>query len=179
MNRLLSEIPYIEGDRLILKEVKDGDSDSLLELVRNPKVYKYLPSGLFERKYDDIHCVIDKLYDMNTRESIILGIFYNGEFCGLMELYGYNEITHKISVGYRLSERFWGQGIATEALKSVTSYLFDKTDIEIITASTMIGNHASEKVLHKNYFFLIAENVNENWGYKHFTVTNKWIRHRI
>lgn len=82
----------------------------------DPEVYRYLPTFLFKKKYPDVGRVIERLYDECFRESIILGVFKDDAFCGLAEMYGYREAIHKISVGYRLLERCWGQGIASATL---------------------------------------------------------------
>ena len=176
MKKLFSEIPKIQGERIVLREITQTDSAALKQLTDDPDVYRYLPTFLFEMKYDDKSYVIEHLYDECFRESIILGIFMNDEFCGIAEMYGCREEIHKISVGYRLLKRFWGQGIATEALSLMVNYLYNETDIEIITASTMIENSASAAVLKKNGFDLVVHAVPEDWGYDEPTITDKWIR---
>ena len=176
MKKPFSEIPYLRGERVILRAISQNDAAALKELTEEAAVYTYLPTFLFEKKYDDISYVISHLYDECFKESIILGIYLNEEFCGLAEMYGYREEIHKISVGYRIMERYWGKGIATEALGLMTAYLYNETDIEIITASTMIENHASARVLEKNGFELVAHAVPEDWGYESPTITDKWIR---
>ena len=176
MKKLFSEIPRLKSERLILRQIEDRDADSLLKLVRNPRVYRYLPTFLFEKKYEDIYRVIGGLYRECFKESIILGIFMEDDFCGLAEMYGYKENIHKISVGYRLIESCWGKGIATEALKSMTDYIYKETDTEIITASTMVENRASANVLRKNGFAMVSSGVGEDWGYDHPTITDKWIK---
>ena len=98
----------------------------------------------------------------------------NGKFCGLAEMYGYREEYHKISVGYRLSEHFWGKGIATEALSLMVSYLYSETDIEIITASTMVDNKASAHVLEKNGFTSTNRIHKEDWGHAESTNAYRW-----
>ena len=55
-------------------------------------------------------------------------------------------------------------------------YLYDETDIEIITASTMVENRASARVLEKNGFDLVISGADEDWGYEGPTPTDKWIR---
>ncbi len=175
MKKLFSEIPYIRGERIVLREITQSDAGALKQLTDDPDVYRYLPTFLFETKYDDISYVIGHLYDEAFEESIILGIFMNDEFCGIAEMYGYREEIHKISVGYRLLKRFWGQGIATEALGLMINYLYNETDIEIITASTMIENAASAAVLKKNGFDLVVHAVPEDWGYDEPTIADKWI----
>lgn len=174
--KLFSEIPYLKGKRLTLKRLTPADQSGLQELVDSPRVYRYLPTFLFEQKYPDTRYVIDHLYDECWKESIILGVFMENEFCGLAEMYGYRDPIHKISVGYRLLERYWGKGIAGEALEMMIDYLYKETDIEIITASTMIENQASANVLKKNGFQMVVHAVDEDWGYDKPTVTDKWIR---
>lgn len=160
----------------MLQKLLPEHAGGLRELVESPNVYRYLPTFLYERKYDDISRVIDGLYRECWKESIILGVFLDGEFCGLAEMYGHRDPIHKISVGYRLLERWWGKGIATEALGGMIHYLYTQTDIEIITASTMVENLASANVLRKNGFEPVVHAVNEDWGYPTPTVTDKWIR---
>ena len=176
MKKLFSEIPHIRSERIELRKLVPADAPALSELVNSPNVYRFLPTFLFEKKYPDVNEVIRRLYDECFRESIILGIFENGSFCGLAEFYGYRDEIHKISVGYRLLESRWGRGVASEALKLMVDYLYGETDIEIITASTMIENAASARVLTKNGFDLVVHAVGEDWGYDEPTVSDKWIR---
>ena len=174
--KLFSEIPDLQGKRLRLGRLTPEHADGLQELVNSENVYRYLPTFLFEKQYLDVRDVIDRLYDECWKESIILGIFLNGGFCGLAEMYGYRDPIHKISVGYRLLERCWGKGIATEALGIMIDYLYNETDIEIITASTMIENRASARVLNRNGFDLVVHAVPEDWGYEEPVTADKWIR---
>ena len=176
MKKLFSEIPYLQNERIILRELVDADADCLTELVNNPNVYRFLPTFLFEKQYEDMHEMIRRLYDECWKESIILGVFTGEGFCGLAEMYGYRAPIHKVSVGYRLLERCWGHGIATQALGLMIDYLYGETDIEIITASTMVENHASARVLEKNGFSLVIHAAGEDWGYPVLTSTDKWIR---
>ena len=174
--KLFSEIPYLQGKRIILKALTADDAAALQELVDDDEVYRYLPTFLFEKQYDDVRTVIERLYDECIKESLILGIYCSDAFRGLAEMYGYKDSIHKVSVGYRLLRRFWGQGIASETLGLMIDYLFGETDIEIITASTMVENKASAAVLTKNDFMLVVHAANEDWGYEQPTVTDKWIR---
>jgi ribosomal-protein-alanine N-acetyltransferase len=58
----------------------------------------------------------------------------------------------------------------------MVDYLFAKTDIEIITASTMVENRASARVLEKNGFTRTSRGVPEDWGYAEPTLADKWFR---
>ena len=174
--KLFSEIPYIHEGRITLRALTQDDSEALQEFVDNKNVYRYLPTFLFEKKYDDVHYVIDHLYDECFKESIILGVFVDEDFCGLAEFYGYKDDIHKISVGYRSQEKYWGKGIATEVLRLMVKYLYEETDIEIITASVMVENKASSAAAMKNGFDLVIHGADEDWGYDEPVKVDKFIR---
>ena len=177
MKKLFTEIPYIKGERLEIKQITQNDAGALKELVSSDAVYKLTPTFLFEKKYEDVSYVIDHLYDECFKESIILGIYLSEEFCGLVELYGYKDSIHKVSIGCRLLERYWGMGIATEAVGMLVDYLYNETDIEIIAASTLPANKGSAAVLKKLGFDLVVHNSDEDWGYDKPLPTDKWIRY--
>lgn len=166
----------MEGFGIVLRKLTEADAEGLQELVDNKKVYRYLPTFLFEKKYPDVKQVIARLYDECFEEAIILGVFEDNDFCGLAEFYGYKAPIHKVSVGYRLSDRCWGRGIATKMLALMVDYIYTRTDIEIITASTMLENRASARVLEKNGFSLVVHASPEDWGYEEPTPADKWIR---
>ena len=176
MKKLFSEIPCLRGERVTLRPLTGSDADALRELTEDEEVYRYLPTFLFEQRYEDKKDVIDRLYGEELKESLILGVFMEEEFCGLAEIYGCRAALRKVSVGYRLPKRCWGKGIATETLGILVRYLLEETDIRIITASTMVENHASANVLKKNGFRHLTYTVLENWGYAKPVLTEKWIR---
>lgn len=181
--KLFDEIPHLEDDWIALTRLERTDIDALRELVENDDVYRYLPTYLFEKSCADLGEMIRQLYGecFTAKESLILGIHLKnpddgslGELCGLAEFYGYKDHLHKISIGYRLLERYWGRGIATKTVALMVSYLYTQTDIEIITASTMIENTASARVLEKNGFIRTARAVDEDWGFDEPTKADKW-----
>ena len=178
--KLFDEIPYLEGERIILRKIEDGDSDDLRNMTLNPNVYRYLPTFLFEKQCDDVHKTIADLYGelFASKDSLILGICMKstGRFCGIAEFYGYKESLQKTCIGYRLDEPWWGKEIASETVGLMVDYLYSATDTEIITASTMIENKASARVLEKNGFIMTAAAVPEDWGYSEPTIADKWFR---
>ena len=174
--KLFSEIPHLGCGRVMLHKVTLEDKDALAGMTAESAVYRYLPDVLFEQQHDDTEYLIRYLYDECLKESLILGIYTEGVFCGLAEFYGFRDEIRKISVGYRLREAFWGRGIATEALGLMVEYLYGRTDTEQITASTMTENRASARVLEKNGFELLVRGAPEDWGYESPTPADKWIR---
>lgn len=174
--KLFHTIPRLEGSRLLLRQITASDAADLSRFAHSPAVYRLLPTFLYEQKSPDIDRVIDGLYTECIRQSLILGVFLraDGRFCGLAEWYGYREAIHKVSIGYRFLEECWGRGIASETVGLMIDCLLDQTDIKIVTASTMLENKASGRVLAKNGFSLIQAGIDEDWGYEGPTPTDKW-----
>lgn len=176
--KLFSSVPYIEGANIVLDRVVDSDADALRDLIDNPQVQRCLPTYLFEKKRDDVHETIRLLYgDLFTnKESLILAIRMkdSGELAGLAEFYGLRDELHKVSVGYRLRECYWGRGLATEAAGLMVGYLYGHTDIEIVTASVMVDNPGSARVLEKCGFIRTARSVEEDWGFEEPAIVDKF-----
>lgn len=175
MIKLFPVPPVLTGRALTLRPLTLSDAEPLERLTQQEAVYRYLPTFLFEKKYEAQE-VIRRLYQEGLKESLILGIIREDCFCGLAEIYGYKSHVRKASVGYRLLMEQWGKGIATEALGLMIQELLLNRGIEIITASTMVENLASAHVLEKNGFVQVIHAVDEDWGFPTPTSVDKWIR---
>ena len=173
--KLFTEIPYLKGERIVLRKITQEDAKPLKKLADSEAVNLYLPTFLFEQKYADIHTVIDRMYTEGMQKSIHLAIDWNGQFCGIAEFYGYKEKRHLVYVGNRLLEEYWGKGISSETLSLMVDYLFGETDIEIIAASVMHDNKVSASVLRKHGFTLAASGLPEDWGYDEPVLEDRWI----
>ena len=175
MKSLFPDIPQLESRLLCLRPLRLSDADDLRKLTAQAEVYRWLPTFLFEKRYEAEEA-IRRMYDECLEESLIYGVFREDVFCGLAEIYGCRPWIHKVSIGYRLRKEAWGQGIASEALRLLLEELLEHRQVEIITGSTMVENHASAHVLMKNGFTLVNHDVEEDWGYPAPTRTDKWVR---
>jgi [ribosomal protein S5]-alanine N-acetyltransferase len=59
-----------------------------------------------------------------------------------------------VELGYWVAEPFWGAGIATEAVRLMTEYVFQTFLVNRIVASVFEYNKTSMRVLEKNGYFL-------------------------
>jgi [ribosomal protein S5]-alanine N-acetyltransferase len=59
-------------------------------------------------------------------------------------------------IGFFVSENFWGKGIATRAIKAITSYAFIEFDIVRVYAESFSDNTGSRRALEKAGFRLEA-----------------------
>ena len=182
MKKIFDEIPYITGSTVILKKLEPSDAEALDVMRHSRKTYKYLPTFLFENKYEDIDYTIKMIYDecFKNKESVIMGVYAKEDmrFCGLTEFYGWDDDQQKISVGGRIYEKEWGNGFGSEALEIMLDYLFHETDIEVVTASSMVENDPSAAALIKNGFIMTDKDVEEDWGFAEKTLEKKWVRYK-
>ena len=76
MVKLFSDIPCLQSERITVRKLTPQDADGLRELTDCAEVYRFLPTFLFEKKYDDAQYVISKLYsDECLKTSLIPGFF--------------------------------------------------------------------------------------------------------
>lgn len=66
---------------------------------------------------------------------------------------GKDELRTNMELAFWIGEPFWGKGIATEAVKIYTKYIFEKFDIERIFAQVYDFNGQSMNVLEKAGYF--------------------------
>jgi len=84
-----------------------------------------------------------------VEESFVIEI--NREFAGIIEIHdlNYDFSKHKARISYWLNKKFRGQGITTEALKTLTDYAFKKYKLKRIEGICRTFNKASARVLEK------------------------------
>ena len=145
----------LETDRLIHRELKSSDAEAFFAMDHNPKVHQYLwnkPVQKIEETIEVITFVRQQYVDNGIgRFAIILK--QTNEFIGWAGLkYNTEEVNHKINfydIGYRLDEKFWGKGYASEASFAWLKYAFETMNIKTIEAAAHAENVASNRILQK------------------------------
>ncbi|WP_428225228.1 GNAT family N-acetyltransferase [Flavobacterium sp.] len=154
----------LETPRLLLRPFELKDAEELFELDKNPNVHKYL----WQTPVTDIN-EIYKVIEMVQKQYKERGI---GRFSTLLketgELIGWTGIkfvndhiengnTNFYDYGYRLNEKFWGKGYASEATEAWIKYAFNTMEIKTLHAYTHFENQASNHILKKTGFNFMEE----------------------
>ena len=103
MKKLFDEIPYVEGEHVILRQLTENDRESLLEMSQSNIIYRYEPTYLLEQQYTDMDQLLHDLYGeyFEKKQNLFLGIFLKNnpsELCGLAEFYDYRDHLHMVSI---------------------------------------------------------------------------------
>lgn len=149
------QFPHIVAEEITLRKIVVSDLDSLFEIYSNEKLFQYSPVNLKKNKDTVANMIGHFERDFNKRKEIFLGICLNSEpnnIVGVAEIFDYSHDVNMITIGYRLSDRFWGKGIATKTVKVMTEYLFNDIGINRIQAFVMPENIKSQNVLQRNSF---------------------------
>ena len=137
-----------------LREYTKADAERLIRLANNKNVSKYLtPLFPFPYTKKDAHWWLET--GRNLNDAINRVIEYNGEFVGGIGINpqkGWK--SHIAEIGYWIGEEYWGNGIATDALKQMTKLALSTKKYQKLFAPVLGPNKASMRVLEKNNYQL-------------------------
>ena len=159
----------LETNRLLFRPLDLSDADALFAMDNNPEVHKYLwqqPALTIDESIKVIEYV-QMQYERNKIGRFATIIKDTGEFIGWTGIkfvhdHIENGNTNFYDFGYRLDEKFWGKGYATEASTTWLEYGFNKMNIDIMNAYTHSKNGASNHILQKVGMNLIEDYLNKD-----------------
>lgn len=154
-------------ERLMLRLFKETDGEDLYEYLSDPEVVRYEPYKPFSKE------AAFKEAERRAGSSEFLAVcLKNGKMIG--NVYFSTGEFDTGEVGFVFNKRYWGQGYACEAVKTVMSYAFDALKVRRITASCDPLNERSwhllervgmrrEGTLIQNVYFFIDGEGNPIW----------------
>ena len=135
--------------RFVIRNFESDEEEIYLSLFNDTQVLLHIPKR--SRKENSI-IFRSALNDYKLGKTLgRWGLFSNGdnEFIGLCLLRAYNNEAAKVELGYVLSRKYWGKGIAAEVAHIMIAYGFTRTCANEIVAITTPENIASQRVLEK------------------------------
>lgn len=175
-----------ETDRLILKILEPTEAEAVLRFYLNNK-------ELFEKSeprrqpnfYTVQHqqAILTAEYNMAIRGTLLrFWVFLKGEPSGvpgareqLIGTVSFRNIERMYRqsclLGYKLDEKHWGQGYATEAIREGIRIVFDELELHRITAQVMPDNLRSIRLMERLGF------VNEGIERKCLFINDGWQDH--
>ena len=148
-----------EGVCPMFKYIIDNDVElQLLDLYHADEIFKSIDSSRDHlREY--LPWVDSTISISNTREFIQgskkqyaanngfdTGIWYKGEFAGIIGFHSINRNIKSISIGYWLNEGFVGKGIMTRACSVLTDYAFNILNFNRVEIQCAIDNLKSRAI---------------------------------
>lgn len=149
------------SERLGYRRLRTSDFDDYLRLDSNFEVRAFFPKGTLdaEKVKQKIQKNITFFEEHNFGEFIAIDLS-NNEFVGRC---GFGKIpSGEIEVGYVFLKKFWGKGLATEALSSLLKWASKNIrDTHTIIAHTPVNHKASQRVMQKSGMTLYKKDMKD------------------
>lgn len=145
----------LETEILILRELLLSDAEAFFAMDSNPNVHTFLWQKPVKKMEETIQTIeyVHKQYQDNGIGRFAVVLKETNEFMGWAGLkYNTEAVNNKINfydIGYRLDEKFWRKGYASEASFEWQRYAFETLKIKSIFAGAHVENIASNKILQK------------------------------
>ena len=151
ITKIFKRIPTLETDRFILRKIKVSDYLDMYEYSKSERVTKYLlwrchPDARYTRdylSYVQSQYRVGEFYDwaiVDKESSKMIGT------CGFAKLDTEN---NSAEIGYVINPDYWRRGIATECVRKVIDFGFNKLNLHRIEARYIVGNEVSRRVMEK------------------------------
>ncbi len=141
--------PDLETSRLFLKKISVADADELFEVFSDEETTRYVP----RKKHEDRLATIQHLENMakgiDEGRSFVWSVIEKNENCVIGTVNLYFKPDKVAGIGAVIHSRYWGKGIATEALNEVVRFGFTEAGLIRIEGKCESNNTASEKVMKK------------------------------
>ena len=144
----------IETARLRLRPWQDRDLPAFAEMNADPRVRKFFPSLLTREESDASVARFQEMYALDGYAFMATELRETSEFIGLIGIQRMNFLLPGLSVpaveiGWRLNEKSWGKGLATEGARACLSLAFEKFHLPEVVAFTIPANLPSRRVMEK------------------------------
>ena len=158
-----------QTNRLILRPLEISDAQAMFDMNKNPEVHKYLWQTPEKNIGESIKVIkyVQEQYKENKIGRFATILKETNEFIGWTGIKFVNDQTENgntnfYDYGYRLDEKFWNKGYATEASIAWLDYGFNQMKIEKMNAYTHFENGASNHILQKVGFNFIEDYLDKN-----------------
>lgn len=148
----LDNKPIIQTRNLILREYTINDVSDLKEWLGDAEIYTYWGRNANNSEINPESLFIDPRPHIKRKPSKDfkwgMVLKENNKLIGEIQVFDI-ENDRMAKVAYRLSKKYWGKGLTSEALHSVVMFCFENTELQRLSAGVDVNNIASWKVMEK------------------------------
>lgn len=133
--------------RLLLRRWTDADRDPFAAVNADPVVMRFFPAPLTREQSD---AFADRVEAHFVEHGYGLwAVEVDGEFAGFTGLMWQDGLPFSpaLEVGWRLAERFWGRGLATEAARAALGV--GLREVDSVVSMTAVLNEPSWRVMER------------------------------
>ncbi len=152
LKTLFTPFPTLSTSHLILRALRLTDLDDLYEYASDPEIDQYVPWEHYKNIEETRENLNEFLEEYEKDGLGAWGIEHRSDkkLIGIINTSIPHRINRRVELGYTISRAYWGQGFATEAVKALIDFGFDKINLVRIEAVVLPENLASVRVLEKS-----------------------------
>lgn len=157
---------FFETERLYVRKFSLTDILAFDEMHGNFNVMKYTTgrTATKEENLKELKRLINTYKNLSNDYWVMAVIRKSdNQFVGTCAIIKNEDGEHEI--GYRVLEKYWGNGFGKEIAASLIEYSLVSMDLDLITAYVYKENKASVRILDNSQMKLVSEFKNEEVGY--------------
>ena len=151
MSERLTEFPVLETDRLVLRQVTDGDTDAVFLMMADPRVTRFLGRAPYLLPEEAARRVQMFESEFQARTGLGWAVTQRGggQFMGICRYTRFSPFHARAEIGYLLRPEWWGQGFMPEAVSAALDFGFTKLGLHSVEANIDPENAQSRRLLEK------------------------------
>jgi len=154
LKALFTPFPVLSTSRLILRALHPSDLDDLYAYASDPGIDQYVPWECYkniDEARENLNAFIEE-YEKDGLGAWGIEQRADKKLIGIINTSIPHRINRRVEMGYTIARAYWGQGLATEAVRAVVQFGFEKMELIRIEAVVLPENLASARVLIKAGF---------------------------
>lgn len=149
-----------ETEHLKVRKFELDDARCLYKNHLEEDVKKWIPNESYadiEEAKEAIHFYMDCVNQKRLPYVLAVELKSTGELIGDTGVNEVEENPNEVEIGYGICKKYSGNGYATELLMEMTKYIAEAFEINILYGRVLHGNIASVRVLEKNGYQFVRE----------------------
>ncbi|MEK4073508.1 GNAT family protein [Paenibacillus sp. FSL K6-1122] len=147
----MTPFPELETKRLLLREIKQSDSQDIFQYFSSDEVTRFYDLESFTTIKQAEELIQRWTERFENGQVIRWGIALKSDnrIIGTCGFHGWMKQHHKAVMGYELAPEFWRQGYMTEVTQKIVEYGFKNLELNRIEAFVEPENAGSRKLLER------------------------------
>ena len=142
-------LPTLTSRQVELREILPSDVPALYAVFSDPKVMRYWSTPAYQDESEAVR-LYEKIQEgFRSRQLFQWGIVQGQDLIGTCTLFHLDLVHRRGEIGYALAQRFWGKGLARDAVTAVINFAFAHLDLHRIEADVDPRNARSLALLER------------------------------
>lgn len=139
----------LQGPRILLRPLGMSDVQSVYKHARCREIsrWTFIPHPYRMEHAEYFLKMVRVWHRKKLAQHFGIILAETGELIGVIAMFDLDLRNKRTEIGYWLGKAYWGQGLASEAVRLIVHYCFDELKLHRVYAHVFTGNAASERLL--------------------------------